>query len=647
MPTTSVIDQAVTTADAVPEFESWRVNIRGVEGLIGERPAGWWTGKQPIVGTCPGMDAAGKIRALPLPNLNRATRQDILDYFDNGWTITEVLFSALKSEEAFFRPPYHHLRHPMVFYYAHPAVLYINKLRVAGLIAQPIDEHAEHLFETGVDEMSWDDMSKNTMRWPAISDVTAYRSRVYQTVRQLIETHPGFDAPVTMDSPLWAVMIGLEHERIHIETSSVLMREMPTSLLQRPSQWPDDYQLAVAATKPTVGTDFVPNDFIAVPATTVMVGKEKEFPSFGWDNEYGRRNFEVAAFAANRYLVSNGEYHEFVTSGGYQEPQWWSEDGWKWRTFRNAKWPVFWVQDGPAGLHQYKLRLIFEAQPMQWSWPADVNYHEARAFASWRAHKDGCRYRLETELEHVAMRDPSDRPQHDPTATHDLAMQSSGVELAEKHGRNQALAYGSESPVQALQPNRQGFHDLFGNVWQWCEDHLAALPGFKVHRYYDDFSTPCFDGKHHVILGGSFVSIGDEASTYARFHFRPHFTQHAGFRLVRPNPTEQKVLTSCTDAPPPYVGSGPCCSLSAEKVDGYDSLVMLAAKADIREELDRLGAHTTAARDLLAKGGAVGRRLDFLAQELSREARYQSSELYARGCRDALLRAALRPDAHR
>ena len=47
---------------------------------------------------------------------------------------------------------------------------------------------------------------------------------------------------------------------------------------------------------------------------------------------------------------------------------------------------------------------------------------------------------------------------------------------------------------------------------------------------------------------------------------------------------------------------------------------MLAAKADIREELDRLSAHATAARDLLAKGGAVGRRLDFLAQELSREA---------------------------
>lgn len=52
----------------------------------------------------------------------------------------------------------------------------------------------------------------------------------------------------------------------------------------------------------------------------------------------------------------------------------------------------------------------------------------------------------------------------------------------------------------------------------------------------------------------------------------------------------------------------------------HQEALMLAAKADIREELDRLSVHTTAARDLLANGGAVGRRLDFLAQEFSREA---------------------------
>ena len=48
--------------------------------------------------------------------------------------------------------------------------------------------------------------------------------------------------------------------------------------------------------------------------------------------------------------------------------------------------------------------------------------------------------------------------------------------------------------------------------------------------------------------------------------------------------------------------------------------LLLATKADIREELDRLGAHIAAARQLIAGGGPVGRKLDFLSQEFNREA---------------------------
>jgi len=49
-------------------------------------------------------------------------------------------------------------------------------------------------------------------------------------------------------------------------------------------------------------------------------------------------------------------------------------------------------------------------------------------------------------------------------------------------------------------------------------------------------------------------------------------------------------------------------------------LAVLAVKQDVTEEIDRLGAHVSAARDILAKGGAVGRKLDFLSQEFNREA---------------------------
>ena len=51
----------------------------------------------------------------------------------------------------------------------------------------------------------------------------------------------------------------------------------------------------------------------------------------------------------------------------------------------------------------------------------------------------------------------------------------------------------------------------------------------------------------------------------------------------------------------------------------YQEAVLLAAKADIREELDRLVSHIAQAKKLLANGGAIGRKLDFLAQELHRE----------------------------
>lgn len=61
---------------------------------------------------------------------------------------------------------------------------------------------------------------------------------------------------------------------------------------------------------------------------------------------------------------------------------------------------------------------------------------------------------------------------------------------------------------------------------------------------------------------------------------------------------------------------------SSERFDAdrlHQEAIMIAAKADIREELDRIASHVAQARELIGKGGAVGRRLDFLAQEFNRE----------------------------
>ncbi len=62
-----------------------------------------------------------------------------------------------------------------------------------------------------------------------------------------------------------------------------------------------------------------------------------------------------------------------------------------------------------------------------------------------------------------------------------------------------------------------------------------------------------------------------------------------------------------------------------ETSDRFDSdrlnqeAILIATKADIREELDRIASHVAQAREMIGKGGPVGRRLDFLAQEFNRE----------------------------
>lgn len=61
----------------------------------GSRPDWWWTGRAPVPG-CPGLLPDGTMTSLPAPNLATVTRQQLLDYFDNTWTLTEVLFSALQ-----------------------------------------------------------------------------------------------------------------------------------------------------------------------------------------------------------------------------------------------------------------------------------------------------------------------------------------------------------------------------------------------------------------------------------------------------------------------------------------------------------------------------------------------------------------------
>lgn len=488
----------------------------------------WFTGKAPQPGVCPGVNEAGVISKLPLPNLATTGRAEMQQYFDNTWTLYETLFAGLRTRSAFYRQPDHKLRHPLIFYYGHTAAVYINKLRVAGLVDSPVNTHFEALLEVGVDENSWDDLSTDETEWPELDEVHAYRAKVYTVVSDVIantEFGAEMGRPVNMNDKAWAIVLALEHDGIHLDTSSVLIRESPVDLLSRHPAWPAPSTSARTSQEERLVPD---NDMVSVPAGEVVMGKPNDFPSFGWDNEYGHKRVQVSAFEASRYLISNGEFYDFVADGGYREQLYWSESGWGQRRLNNTKHPRFWVRDGPAGLHTYRLRTIFDEVTMPWDWPVCVNYHEAKAYCTWRSKRSGRSYRLISEVEHHRMRDPLPEkpgPQDDPVMCMD------GHALAQK-GVNLNLAFGSETPTDASPPTAMGFGDVFGNVWQWCEDAFAPLPGFAVHPYYEDFSTPFYGGEHQLLLGGAFAATGDEASIWGRIPFRPHFLQHSGIRLA-------------------------------------------------------------------------------------------------------------------
>ena len=441
------------------------------------------------------------LRSPRLDDLDPATlRQTLKACFHETFSRYEQLFDLLACDEAWYHKPIS-LRHPLIFYFGHTATFFVNKLVVAGLVTRRINPVFESMFAIGVDEMSWDDLDESHYDWPRVAAVKAYRDEVRALVDEVLAQDPA-PLPLNWHHPWWVIVMGIEHERIHLETSSVLIRQQRLEWVRPHPAWP----VCRETGQPPA------DDRVSVPAGKVRLGKPRQDPYYGWDNEYGEHEAEVPAFAAGRYLVSNGQFVAFVEEGGYQQDEWWTEEGLSWRKFANAQHPVFWV----AGSRGWQLRLMAEVVDMPWDWPVEVNYHEAKAWCNWRAARTGEPIRLPTEDEWYRIYD------------------AAGVtELSSNAPANANIHldwWASSCPVTRFAQGE--FYDVTGNVWQWTETPIYPFDGFEVHAHYDDFTVPTYDGRHNLIKGGSWISCGNEARREARYAFRRHFFQHAGFRYV-------------------------------------------------------------------------------------------------------------------
>jgi len=432
-----------------------------------------------------------------IPQLDNCSSTTLLKYFENSWELEETLMKSLVKEETFYLNP-DPLRNKLIFYLGHSAVFYINKLIQVGLIKNRINPQYETLFEIGVDPETPAELEVaiQGVNWPNIKKVWEYRNKARAEITTIINKTP-LDLPIHQQHPIWALLMGIEHSRIHVETSSMLLRQLPVENLKRPQG--RNYA-------PTNG-EIPHHQMREVPGGVVKLGKRQDDLTFGWDSEYGHLEVEVKPFLASQYLITNGEFLEFVQDGGYNNVNYWHTESWTWKQLYNIQYPKFWIHQE----NNYRYRATFDELDLPLDWPVEVNHYEAMAFCRWK----GKNTRLMTEAEwHQALKISEDSS------------------LANNYNLN--LQFISPTPVVMFSENHQsGLYDLRGNVWEWLGETFKPLPGFKTHHLYEDQSAPFFDDKHFMMLGGSWATNGTMALPCYRNWFRPYFYQHVGFRVAK------------------------------------------------------------------------------------------------------------------
>lgn len=454
------------------------------------------------------------------PELKAARKkQQILQGVEQQMDMEEKLFSQMSVEAFFHRAEI--LRHPLIFYYGHTSVFFMNKLLLGMYLSyeDKIDPELESLCAVGVDEMSWDDLALGA--WDETPDdqklaqytrVKEYRTKVTALVRTLIlDPTRELTLPITTDSIWWVFCMGIEHSRIHIETSSVIMAQLPLSMLKPTAElW------KICDERSTPKSSVPSNRLVKVSGGTVSAGRSlKTTKIFGWDNEFGQgKEVELTDFEVSEMLVSNAEFSDFIEAGGFEKREYWSEDGWGWAVDKDR--PRFWLNqpcEGEKG-GSVKLRTLTQEIDMPFSWPVMCNNYEAEAFCNWKSVMLGKKVRMISHPEWLLLTDRSE---------------SNNYNLNFQNG-------GSSCPVdkfsEPLGQDGSPIYDLRGNVWQHSRSLLTVLPEFEVHPLYDDFTLPTIDGAHSFILGGSWTSVGNCAEINARYGFRRHFYQFAGIRYV-------------------------------------------------------------------------------------------------------------------
>jgi len=334
-------------------------------------------------------------------------------------------------------------------------------------------------------------------RWdlplPDLKATRSYQSEVLERVIRRLEREP------ESRELAYFVQLAIYHEDMHAEAFHYTRQTLG---YENPFQ---DNEIAPSAHWRTSGDVSLPGGIFLLGASP---GRD-----FVFDNEKWAHEVRIRPFRISRTPVTNAEYSAFVDAGGYSRREWWSEDGWAWRSGERLQAPKYWVKRDGAWV-QRRFDGIVPLRPDE---PVvHVSWHEARAY---------CRYanrRLPTEAEweYAASLDPRAREKlHYPWGSNFPTREQARLESA---GITEVQDYPEgDSP--------SGCRQMMGNVWEWTASTLDPYPGFVIDPY-QEYSEPWF-GTHKVLRGGSFATTRRLIrNTWRNFYTPERYDVFAGFR---------------------------------------------------------------------------------------------------------------------
>jgi iron(II)-dependent oxidoreductase len=259
------------------------------------------------------------------------------------------------------------------------------------------------------------------------------------------------------------------------------------------------------------GAGGLPGD-AEVAGGTFILGAVMADP-FVYDNEKWAHTVQVAPFAIAKAAVTQWEFADFVDSGGYANPRWWS-DGGAWLSQTGATHPVYWRPQPRGGWQRRHFDAWTDLEP---DLPVThVSWWEADAYCRWA----GRRLPTETEWEFAATGGAWPKPCF-PWGDEPASARRAATDWRFNGSVDVAACAEGDSPV--------GCRQMIGNTWEWTASTFGAYPNFERDSYSDNSEQ--FFGSRKVLRGGAWATRG----RYLRVTMRNYFTPDrrdvmAGFR---------------------------------------------------------------------------------------------------------------------